>query len=1205
MFDHRKVFEAAILSHLTRQFYLIKESGMESNHDPFNTNAWMHQYAALQEQQRARQKLDNKPAGQASFERQLSDLQLSSPDESSGDAGSPDTRSAVAHGSIQRTNVGGSMRMPPHSSLLDNSVSSTRYSVDIPRVHLGSAAKASQSDLRDRPFSSTRYTAPSEARLAARTKDSKSRGLFSRIKSGLGKAFGGSRHEKSSGDSLSYVIHSEPRMDFAKRSRQSDADLSLIEEFKVALVGENRKPKTIDNYVTALRMFSEFLQPEGVTLEKLLGDADLLKAKKDDFAKVASANSRNHLGGALDVLQRFRAGNPISAPAWVDTQDQPMHPQDKRMIRQFEEAVKAYNGGSGRRAGRVPAPTIKSNVQALRAFARWLLKENKGPLTTRAFNEPKSLALDIEEYTATGGDHRDRLDAALSHLRRLGAEGLQAVGAGPRLMGREILHPYPEDAPTIDGLQDEAWANLGPDATRAKKAPASTMASKLRSFSDWLQRESRGSIMSRISGNSRQKASLDADYKNYVKTTNRTASFDKLRKYLGNAYTDDVSIIDGLVSDDLSKLGSDPASQNRKKTIQNTASYQRSFSDWLQSTGRESIVSRINGTERQRRSLNADYRDFTKATGRTGLNLKKLGQYLRVVEANRALGVAFPEQPSREPRLAGSSPSWSPHVPSGFDPSEWPTPGGPQAGRHETAVSSSTWSPRLPSDFDLNEWPTPEGPQAGRHETAVSSSTWSPRVPSDFDLNEWPTPEGPQAGRHETAVSSSTWSPRMPSDFDLNEWPAPEGPQAGRDETAVSSSTWSPRMPSDFDLNEWPTPEGPQAGRDETAVSSSTWSPRVPSDFDLNEWPTPEGPQAGRHETAVSSSTRSPRVPPDSEASMRPTPEGAPARSSEIYRGLHSFVDLPSTPQETRDDAQSAQVPGPAASPPFFIGPSGEPLELEDIGYLVGEDWQHGSQPVPDFLLDVLDNKMLLPSPRMVPRPVSINGETYSITLGPRGRRDAQFIHHPRPSSVPDAQIGASATSASSHDRGRVLGAREWLGDDHIQRDYEFVAQELRGTNPDLAARTRFVDPLIAFQLNHGADSDALRAFHRIVHDRNGNDTADFLFLPVNNASAIREGDHWSLLLVDRRNQERPVAYHYDSLRGHNDEPAARLAARLGADLQDASMAQQKNGYDCGVFAVDGTRALVRRLAGRRQADLRNLDNLVADRRALQNRLRG
>lgn len=53
-------------------------------------------------------------------------------------------------------------------------------------------------------------------------------------------------------------------------------------------------------------------------------------------------------------------------------------------------------------------------------------------------------------------------------------------------------------------------------------------------------------------------------------------------------------------------------------------------------------------------------------------------------------------------------------------------------------------------------------------------------------------------------------------------------------------------------------------------------------------------------------------------------------------------------------------------------------------------------------------------------------------------------------------------------------------------------------------------------------------------------------------------------------------------------------------------MAQQRNDFDCGVFVVDGTRALVSRLSERWQpAGELHLDNLVADRLALRNRLRG
>ncbi|MDD1594501.1 hypothetical protein DCG74_36465 [Bradyrhizobium sp. WBAH42] len=329
-------------------------------------------------------------------------------------------------------------------------------------------------------------------------------------------------------------------------------------------------------------------------------------------------------------------------------------------------------------------------------------------------------------------------------------------------------------------------------------------------------------------------------------------------------------------------------------------------------------------------------------------------------------------------------------------------------------------------------------------------------------------------------------------------------------------------------------------------------------------------------------------------------PSDAPAQSSDIYRGLDSFVDLPYTPQQMRDDAQSAQVLSPAGEPTFFVGRSGVLQELEHIGYRIHEDRQDGSQPVSDLLLDVLNNIGVLPAKFSGPTQVPISGETYSITLGPRGRSGAQFIDHPRPSPVPAAQIAPLATVASSgHRSGPVLGPTQWLGDKHIQWDYQLLVQELQQNNPDLAARTRFVDPLIAQMLRSPSKEVAERALGWVRHD-----TADFLFLPVSDASATdrhQRGSHWSLLLVDRRDRGRPVAYHYDSTQGYNDRPAAEIAGRLDAYVQQAPIRQQQNGYDCGVFVVDGTRELVRRLAARRP-DL-NLNNLVISRQDLRDRL--
>ncbi|WP_292706759.1 Ulp1 family isopeptidase [Mesorhizobium sp.] len=205
------------------------------------------------------------------------------------------------------------------------------------------------------------------------------------------------------------------------------------------------------------------------------------------------------------------------------------------------------------------------------------------------------------------------------------------------------------------------------------------------------------------------------------------------------------------------------------------------------------------------------------------------------------------------------------------------------------------------------------------------------------------------------------------------------------------------------------------------------------------------------------------------------------------------------------------------------------------------------------------------------------------------------------------AQIGAlDPTAPFNVATGRVLGAAEWLSDAHIQRDYNLLEGQLQGINPALAARTRLVDPSVSHLLRQTSPQDA-RGILQSIYNQN-NATADFLFLPVNNGTATSPGTHWSLLLVDRRDPERRFAYHYDSLRreGYNDVPAKQLAGLLNATLAPAPMARQTNHYDCGVFVLEGTWALVERLVKGQRPDHEPLplDNLVADRQALQDRLR-
>ncbi|WP_245314049.1 Ulp1 family isopeptidase [Bradyrhizobium elkanii] len=216
------------------------------------------------------------------------------------------------------------------------------------------------------------------------------------------------------------------------------------------------------------------------------------------------------------------------------------------------------------------------------------------------------------------------------------------------------------------------------------------------------------------------------------------------------------------------------------------------------------------------------------------------------------------------------------------------------------------------------------------------------------------------------------------------------------------------------------------------------------------------------------------------------------------------------------------------------------------------------------------------------------------------------------PSTSADDQI--VALNAAALPRELVLGDEQWLGDEHILRDYQLQEQELHRAPQDfpaldIATRTRLVSPTLVHNLLRSSDDTVVeRAFQRIVYDDKGNDTADFLFLPVSDADPsdpYSQGNHWSLLFLDRRDRSSPIAYHYDSRRGFNETSATHLAGRLGLldNVVQAGIAQQQNGYDCGVFVVDGTRALVSGLvAGQR--GVQNLNNLSVSRLALQARLR-
>ncbi|RDJ02855.1 hypothetical protein B5K05_29455, partial [Rhizobium phaseoli] len=689
-----------------------------------------------------------------------------------------------------------------------------------------------------------------------------------------------------------------------------------------------------------------------------------------------------------------------------------------------------------------------------------------------------SLAGDIADYWANGGDDRKRLNSALSHFRRLGPEGqeLQAVGAGPRLMGRRIHDPYPDDARVIDSLAKEELSKFGPVSISQKNA------SNQRKFSDWLKREGRGSIVSRLTGTDQQQRSLQEDFRKFTEAEGKVVvSLDRLRQYLGaesqlkqhNPYPDDALMIDGLANEELSKLG--PDSTSKRKVVQNMAINQRRFSDWLQKNGRGSISSRLTGSDEQQRSLKDDFREFTtNVEVKISVGFDRLRQYLGA-ESQLKQHDPYPD----DTRMI-----------DGFANEELSKLGPDSTSKRKGVLNLASNQRRF------SNWLRKNG--RGSISSRLTGSDEQQRSLKD-DFREFTTNVEVKIN-----VSLDRLRQYLGAESQLKQHhPYPDD-----------------ALMIDALANE----ELSKLGPDSTSQRRVVWR-LASTQRKFSDWLQTRGRES------IASRLNG------SDQQQWSLKKDYQDFTEDMGKHTISFKRLRQYQQVVEANAASGLSPEPAS----------------------------GREPA-----------------------------------GLDGRSDSRAEFR---STSPLQQVDPSIEGRS----GLSLDHIEWLGDQHIQTDYELLMQDLQRNDPDLAARTRLIDPLIAhYHLRLGDESTALSAFQRIVNDQNGRDTADFLFLPVSDASASdpdHRGTHWSLLLVDRRNREGPAAYHYDSFRGQNDEFAAMLAQRLGTRLEPVRMTQQRNGYDCGVFVVDGTRALVRRLARRDRPAVLHLDNLVADREQLQRRL--
>ncbi|ANW02787.1 hypothetical protein [Bradyrhizobium icense] len=391
---------------------------------------------AYYQQSRAGQQSGN-TSEQASFEQQMGELQLNSPDESSVTSSSPDESPKRGGGEIRRTDLGGSMRMPPHSPLMDNSFSSTRHSVDIPRARFRDSAQVPpQSNLRDDLFSSARHTLQSEEQPAVQTKNSKNRGLWSRIKSGVGKALGARRSEKPSGSTAQdEVLSTKFRVDYAKQPGRTrgvpQEDEELFEDFKSKAkvtrddgTGKAVGDGTVKNAVADLRNFSAWLSQNGrPSIADRIGNPELeagLDRDVEAYAKDSKKDpklTRRRTNAALKKLRDVGAGKALSA----DIRRLIPYATDATLIDMLAEAEKA--------TARIEPKTVDRRARRLYRLSDWLQTRERGAMAGRL--NDAGLAKDVEEYERETED--TKINADLLRLQRYQQvlEANRALGLAP------------------------------------------------------------------------------------------------------------------------------------------------------------------------------------------------------------------------------------------------------------------------------------------------------------------------------------------------------------------------------------------------------------------------------------------------------------------------------------------------------------------------------------------------------------------------------------------------------------------------------------------------------------------------------------------------------------------------------------------------------------------------------------------------------
>ncbi len=437
--------------------------------DPFDAGAWVRQYAATLQRQRAGRQPDSRQTG---FEQPIERLQLNSPDASSASSNSPDGSPEARTGHIRLAELGGLMRLPSYSRSRDNSFSGARRSVDIPRERHGGPTRLSpRSNLQEDLFSRARYVFP-EVQSAIEPKNSKRRGLWSRIKSGVAKAFGGSGSEKSSGSETHQeftpiTFRADPAKQPTRTQGGREEDEPIIQEFAASATG-NLSDGTLRNAVGNLRALSALLRENGrPSIAARIDNPALspgLDVDAETYAPIKKLGTR--MKAALNKLREARAGRALSA----DIRRLNPYPIDATLVDMWAAAEKATH--------RIDPRNVDRQARRLSRLSDWLQTQNRGAMAGRL--STNGFASDVEGYKRE--TQETKLDPDLRRLgqyqqvldvnRGLGVPSPEAHSGGRAGM-QECGAPHALPA-TSATTSEEAWDLLRepiPGPSRSSSVP--------------------------------------------------------------------------------------------------------------------------------------------------------------------------------------------------------------------------------------------------------------------------------------------------------------------------------------------------------------------------------------------------------------------------------------------------------------------------------------------------------------------------------------------------------------------------------------------------------------------------------------------------------------------------------------------------------------------------------------------------------------